>query len=369
MLNNNTDGTLMLQEIMEEPESLLGAIEQDNDSLTAAVTAIKNCRELVLTAAGSSKQAALIGRYLFSTIFGKGSEVIIASELGYFSDSMDKHTVILVLSQSGETEEVVDGLDEARKNGATIIAITNAAGSSLDLMADIKLYLNCGTELAFAATKSFIAELAVLYLLAFTADNRLNEGKEGLLKLSALLKSVLAENHSDLFTLAHSLKDKRHIYILARSVNSAIAGETALKLKEVAGIHAEGLPAGELKHGTLALIEDGTPVIVVCPDDSVYDATLNNAAETKARGAKIIGISDKNNELFDSWIRIQPVGDHFYPLICAAPLQLLSCYLAIARGINPDFPDHMLGLIRTDENGIKLGRIAKNGFSEKLFNH
>ena len=215
-------------------------------------------------------------------------------------------------------------------------------GSSIARMSDRVVYLNCGPEIGVAATKSFMSQLAILYLLAFTMANRLEEGVEKLRDdLCPKIEEILSRNGVRLRELAERTKDKNDFYYIARGINFAIAAEGALKLKEISYIHAEGMPAGELKHGTLALIEEGTPVVVICPKDYTFEETLANAAETKARGAFIIGVSEERHPLFDEWIEIDSVEEIFYPLVTIVPLQLLAYHLAVARGKDPDRPRNL----------------------------
>jgi len=267
--------------------------------------------------------------------------VVMGSEFGYFSDSIDKDTLVVAISQSGETADIIQGVKKAKDKGATIFSLVNVVGSTLARMSDEVLYLNCGPEVGVAATKSFVSQLAVLYLLAFAAVNRLEEGTESLKRVSYSINKILDENGKKLTKLAGALKKKEDFYYIARGINFAIAGEGALKLKEISYIHAEGLPAGELKHGTLALIEKGTPVVVICPRDYTYNETIANAAETRARGAFVIGVSDKPDEVFNEWIKIPEVEELFYPLVSIIPLQLLAYYLATARGLDPDKPRNL----------------------------
>ena len=148
-------------------------------------------------------------------------------------------------------------------------------------------------------------------------------------------------NNGRLYELSHQLKDRSDFYYIARGINFAIASEGALKLKEISYIHAEGMPAGELKHGTLALIEQGTPVVVICPADYTYDETLNNAIEAKSRGAYIIAVSDRESEIYDYWIKIPRVDEIIYPMVAVIPLQLLAYHMAISRGCDPDKPRNL----------------------------
>jgi len=260
----------------------------------------------------------------------------MASEFGYFSDSIDKDTLVIAVSQSGETADVIDGVKRAKERGATIFSLVNVVGSSLVRMSDRVVYLNCGPEIGVAATKTFIAELAVFYLLAFAMVNKLDQGTEKLTAVSHLIENNLNHNAVEVPGLAEKLKGKKDFYYIARGINFAIAGEGALKLKEIAYVHAEGMPAGELKHGTLALVDRGTPVVGICPCDYTFHETLSNLSETKARGAFVIGVSDRQDSMFDDWIKIPVVEEIFYPLVSIMPLQLLAYHSAVVRGLDPE---------------------------------
>jgi glucosamine--fructose-6-phosphate aminotransferase (isomerizing) len=159
--------------------------------------------------------------------------------------------------------------------------------------------------------------------------------------LNGEITKVLDWNKNELIKLSQKLKDKNDFYYIARGINFAIAAEGALKLKEVSYIHAEGMAAGELKHGTLALIEPGTPVVVICPADYTFPETLSNAMEAKSRGAYIIGVSDKESDIYDSWVKLPKVDELLYPMITVVPLQLLAYYLAVNRGCDPDKPRNL----------------------------
>ena len=171
--------------------------------------------------------------------------------------------------------------------------------------------------------------------------NQLEQGKLWIREVSSQIKENLNTNGVKVRELGSGIVDKPDFYFLARGINLAIALEAALKLKEISYIHAEGMPAGELKHGTLALIDKGTPVLVICPNDNTYYDTLSNAIETKARGAYVIGLSDVDNEVFDMWIKIPRVDEIFYPLVSVVPLQLLAYYAAIGRDKDPDRPRNL----------------------------
>jgi glucosamine--fructose-6-phosphate aminotransferase (isomerizing) len=331
----------MIKEIMEEPGAVKTAIVQDEQLFTQIAMDILRARQVVITACGTSRYAGLVGRYLFSEVASKFCDVVMASEFHYFSESVDKNTVVIAVSQSGETADVIEGVKRAKANGARIISIVNRPGSILCRMSDNVIYLNCGPEIAVAATKSFISQLAIFYLLSFAMVNKFDQAVNKLRDVSDEMASMLKRNGVGLEGLAERFRDTNDFYYIARGINFPIASEAALKLKEISYIHAEGLPAGELKHGTLALIEEQTPVVAICPNDATFYETLDNGMEAKSRGAFIIGVSDIDDKLYDHWIAIPRVDGLFYPLISIAPLHLLAYYLAIKRGKDPDKPRNL----------------------------
>jgi glucosamine--fructose-6-phosphate aminotransferase (isomerizing) len=331
----------MLKEIKEQAQVLSQIVHQDEKSFTKIALDILRARQVIITACGTSRYAALVGRYLFSRVAKKFCDVVMASEFGYFADSVDKSTVVIAVSQSGETADVIEGVKAARYAGAQVISIVNRPNSILADLSHQVIYLNCGSEIAVAATKSFLSQLAIFYLLSFSMVNSFDEAAAKIADLSDEIIRVLDWNKSELIKLSQNLKDKNDFYYIARGINFAIASEGALKLKEISYIHAEGMPAGELKHGTLALIEPGTPVVVICPADYTFPETLSNAMETKSRGAYIIGVSDKQSDIYDSWIKIPEVDEFLYPMVAVVPLQLLAYYLAINRGCDPDKPRNL----------------------------
>src|SRR5512136_1200094 len=331
----------MMKEIMEEPQAIRCATMQDKRLLLEMAIGILRSRQVVITACGTSRFAALVGRYLFSRLSGQFCDVIMASEFQYFSDSIDKNTLVIAVLQSGETADVIQGVKRAKENGATVYSMVNTVGSSLARMSDSVLYLNCGPEIGVAATKTFVSQLALFYLLAFTMANRLDDGLQDLLAICPRIEENVAKNNKKLQVLAQKTRDRNDFYYIARGINFAIALEGALKMKEISYVHAEGMPAGELKHGTLALIDRGTPVVVVCPNDYTYEETIANAHETKARGAFVIGLSEETHPIFDDWVVIPEVDEIFQPLVTVVPLQLLAYYSALTRGRDPDKPRNL----------------------------
>ena len=331
----------MLKEIMEQPAALAKTARQDESEFAEIALDILRANQVIITACGTSRYAALVGRYLFSRVAKKFSDVVMASEFGYFVDSVDKHTVVIAVSQSGETADVIEGVKAARAAGAQIVSIVNRPHSLLAGLSHRVVNLNCGCEIGVAATKSFLCQLAVFYLLSFAMANSFAAARRQVGDICDRVAEALSINNDRLIHLSQDLKDKNDFYYIARGINLAIASEGALKLKEISYIHAEGMPAGELKHGTLALIEPGTPVVAVCPADHTYDEIMNNVMEAKARGAYIIGVSDRESDIYDFWIKIPPVDELLYPLVAVVPLQLLAYHLAVARGCDPDKPRNL----------------------------
>ncbi|MGQ9468875.1 MAG: glutamine--fructose-6-phosphate transaminase (isomerizing) [Nitrososphaerales archaeon] len=328
-----------LKEIREQLSTVKSSIYQDPIKLREFCKLIKGAKRLFITASGTSFHAGLLARYLFSKISKVYCEAILASEFSQIIDWVDEDTVILAISQSGETADVLNAVKEAKERGAKILSIVNVMNSTLDRESNITLYLNCGPEIGVAATKSFTAQLALIYLLAFTmADEFISINK--LRRLSDHVESILKEEDK-VIEIAEKYKSSNDFYFIGRSIHYPIALEGALKLKELSYIHAEGMAAGELKHGTLALIDNKTPVVVLNPEDNTYHETLSNALEMKARGAKIIGVSNLNNEVYDDFILLPKIDESLYPIIEVIPLQMLAYHIAINRGADVDRPRNL----------------------------
>jgi glutamine---fructose-6-phosphate transaminase (isomerizing) len=331
----------MLKEIKEQPQAIKQSLIQDEKLLMQMAKEIKEAHQLVFVACGTSRHAALIGRYAFSKVGNVFSDVVMGSEFSYFADSIHKDTIVLPISQSGETADVMDGVRLAKANGAKIFSIVNVVSSSLARASDRVLYMNCGPEIGVAATKSFTAQLCLLYQIAFALADRLHEVQDKLRTISTQVSSEIEYYSTFIPDIANKLSDKKDFYYIARGVNFAVASEGALKLKEIAYTHAEGMSAGELKHGTLALIEAGTPIIAICPTDYTFDDSMANIMEAKARGAYVIGLSDSNSMMFDDHIKISKTDEIMYPLVTTIPLQILAYYSALARGLDPDTPRNL----------------------------
>jgi glucosamine--fructose-6-phosphate aminotransferase (isomerizing) len=327
----------MLKEIYEQPDTLLETLKQDRNKLTSVSMDILRAKDVILTACGTSRFATIVGRYLLLKIGKRMGETVVGSELQYLDASFGENTLIIAVSQSGETADVLSGVRLAKQKGSPIVSIINKPLSLLERLSNVTIPMNCGAEIAVASTKAFTSELVIFYLLAYTLANKYDEGMVELCSLPSAIRECLLQIDK-VKKVAEMLYTTEHIYYIGKGINFAIAGECALKFKEVSYIHAESMAAGELKHGTLSLIEEGTPVIGICPNDYTYQETIANLYEIKARKGFVIGISDKNNDVFDSWIPIPKVKALYYPLVCVVIGQLLAYYAAILKGINPDLP-------------------------------
>ncbi len=264
-----------------------------------------------------------------------------ASEFNYLEDFLTDKSLVIALSQSGETIDVIEPMTRAKKKKSQIVGLINTLGSTLYRMSDFKLLLGAGPEKAVASTKAYIAKLSVIFLLAYTLANEFEKGKKILLDVSNEIARLLKPEQIDIIkNLAKKLKNKEHIYTIGRGFSHSMALEAALKIKEVSYIHTEGLAGGELKHGPIALIEKNIPCIVFAPSDETYDAIISNATEIKARGGYIIGISSKPSAVFDEWIEVKDTG-YGAVITYVIPIQLLSYFLAIEKHVDPDKPRNL----------------------------
>jgi glucosamine--fructose-6-phosphate aminotransferase (isomerizing) len=301
-------------------------------------TSIRAASPLYITAAGTSYHAALLMKFRLNQEARLRCDVVLAGEFREHTDWLDKGSVVVVLSQSGETADVLEAVAMARKKGAKILAIVNAAGSTLARDSDSVLLLNCGPEVGVAATKSFTAQVAVINLVVDAVLGKTR--RNGIKELSkAIEKAILTSEQMK--KIAERYKDRSDFYFVARGFNYPIALEGALKLKELSYIHAEGMPASELKHGTLALVEKGTPVVVINPSDGPHADTLSNAEELKARGADLIGISDQHDDVYRHFVSIPRVDRKYMPIVEAIPMQLLAYWMAVAKRNDPDYPRNL----------------------------
>ncbi|MDV3278401.1 MAG: glutamine--fructose-6-phosphate transaminase (isomerizing) [Nitrososphaerales archaeon] len=327
-----------LKEINEQPRTVVSAAMQDERKLSDFAASIRRAKSLSITAAGSSYHAGLLMKFRLNKEANIRCDAILAGEFKEHSDFVGRGSAVIVLSQSGETADVMEAVKEAKKKGATILSIVNAAGSSLARESDVVLLLNCGPEVGVAATKSFTAQVVVANLVVDAVLGRKREN--GLDELSRAVEAAL-KTDDKIVGLAAMYKSKPDFYFVARGFHYPVALEGALKLKELSYIHAEGMPASELKHGTIALIEKGTPVVVVNPSGDTHDDALSNAEELKARGADVIGVSDAKDSVYMHFVEVPKVQPKYMPIVEAIPLQLLAYHTAVAKRNDPDYPRNL----------------------------
>jgi len=331
----------MLKEIYEQQAVIKGIAHTTIAQIEYLASIIKKSYGTYMVGCGSASYVALAGSYLFSKIAKRHVNHAIGSEFGYHLDFLTPKSTVIALSQSGETMDILESVKKAKEKGATIVAITNVLGSTLYRIADEKILIGAGPEIAVASTKAVTGKLAILVLLAYALSGKT---KEGIRVVAEALESVskLLEKDSirRIETLAKNLLKKEHIYVIGRGLSYPASLETAIKIKEISYIHAEGMAAGELKHGPLALVEKGTPSIAFLPDDETYGANLAGAMEMKARGGYVIGISHKPHEVFDYHLPVSDAQEAtIIPNIVTA--QLLSYYLSILKGLDPDKPRNL----------------------------
>jgi glutamine---fructose-6-phosphate transaminase (isomerizing) len=332
-----------LKEIHEQVRTVFKSMEQKPTSIETFCNILKSAKDIYVTGSGTSYHTALLAKNILSKYLRIRTEAIMSSEFQYSIESLDENSVVIAISQSGETADVLKSVQAARKKRAKVLSIVNVTTSSLARLSDCFLEVKCGPEIGVAATKSFTSQLAVLYFIMDSISGNLTGITTNSAELSSAIQQTL-ELEPIVVEIAKDTKNARDIYIVGRSIHFPICLEAALKIKELAYIHAEGIAAGELKHGPLALIDKNSVVIILNPNDSTYIDTVSNAHVIKSRGAKLIGISDKgkdDDKLYDHFIKIPSVSEQLLPLIEIIPLQMLAYYLALSNNIDPDYPRNL----------------------------
>jgi glutamine---fructose-6-phosphate transaminase (isomerizing) len=331
----------LIKEIMEQKRTIKEAINQDDEKTMAVANSIKSAYGTFLVGCGTAGKVCQAGEYFFSKIAKKHVNFAVASEFPNYEPYLTDKTLLIAVSQSGETADVLEAIEAARKKEAKVISLLNVFGSTMMRVSDDFFMINAGVEKAVVSTKATTAQLTVLLLLAHAAAGKLQEGKLLLLNTASAVNDMLNPRYEEYIkALAEKVKDAKSIYIIGRSVNYPIAQEAAIKLMETDYIPAQGFAGGELKHGPIALIEKGTPCIVLAPNDETKSAMLSNAMEVKSRGGYIIGISPENNEIFDFWIKVPDVGIAS-PIVNIIPIQMLAYHIAVLKGLDPDKPRNL----------------------------
>ena len=348
----------MMKEIMEQPAAVRAALaprlhrnEIRLDDFDFSKEELVQIRRIIITACGSAYYAGCSGRFAIEQLCRIPVEVELASELRYSNPMVDSQTLVLVLSQSGETADTIAALKECKARGARTIAIVNVVGSTIAKLADHVLYTWAGPEIAVATTKGYTTQLAVLYLFALYAAQKLGRIDEE--RFSHLVRDLLnlpkhIQQALDMNYQAAAMAEKYaspSLFFIGRNTDHAVALEGALKMKEISYIHAESYAAGELKHGTIALIEENQPVIAVCCNESLCEKTISNIVEVKARGAKVLAVAFRGNARIvsqaDDVLFIPRIDPLFSAALAVIPLQLLAYYTARNRGCDIDKPKNL----------------------------
>lgn len=340
----------MLKEIMDQKVSIARAANQNEEQIRTIAKAIREAKGTFLVGCGTAGKSCMAAEYFFSVIAEHHVNFAPASEFKVYHHFLTKDSLLIVVSQSGETADVLEAMNIAKSKGAKVLAIVNSEGSTIDREADYTLLINAGPERAVASTKGLTGQMAVLLLIAYALcdyprDSRhihsLHDGKTLLLETSAAINDLLNPRYITLLEeLAGKIQHHNDMYIIGKSWHYPMALESAIKIQEVSYIHAEGFAAGELKHGPIALIEEGTPCIALVGKDEVTSDIINNVIELKARGAFTIGISPEQHPAFDVWIRV-PEVQFAQPIVNILPIQVLSYFLGLKRGVNPDMPRNL----------------------------
>ncbi|MCS6998751.1 MAG: glutamine--fructose-6-phosphate transaminase (isomerizing) [Aquificaceae bacterium] len=334
----------MLKEIFEQPRTLSDTIRGYISRDLSLPFSLKDFRRVLVVACGTSYHAGLVGKYWIEKYAGVPVEVAYASEVRYSDMQVGEEDLVLAISQSGETADTRFSVLALKEKGSTLLSLVNVMGSALDRESDYTLYTHAGPEIGVAATKTFTAQLAVLYALAVNHTEDRQVKMENLLRVPHLVEEYLS-NSEAVRELAIRYADRRDFLYIGRYLSYPVALEGALKLKEISYIHAEGYPAGEMKHGPIALIEEKTPTIAIAPKDRVYEKMLSNIEEVLARKGKVIGVGFEGDEnlkkLCTNLIEIPPIEEDLTPFLTTIPLQLFAYYIADYLGLDVDQPRNL----------------------------
>ncbi len=349
----------MLKEIMEQPETVRATIaprikdgEVVLDGFKMTAEELKNINRIIITACGSASYAGEVGKYVIEELMRKPTDVDIASELRYRNPIIDEHTLLIVISQSGETADTIAALKEAKSRGARVLSIVNVVGSTIAKLSDDVVYTWAGPEIAVATTKGYTTQLSVLYLFAIYGATLLGTiSKEESHRLIAELEQI-PDKMQEALTMNKNIEElakkyfpKRNIFFIGRNIDAAVALEGSLKLKEISYIHSEAYAAGELKHGTISLIEDGRLVVALACYEKLFAKTMSNIKEVKARGARVLAtVTEGHTGVLEEAddVLFVPKTDPLFTASCEIiPLQLFAYYVAKFNGCDIDKPKNL----------------------------
>jgi len=328
----------MLKEIMEEPVVLEKTLKPFIDNFDN-IFDVSGYEEIHIVACGSAMYAGMIGKSLLEENSNIRVLCEVASEYRYKKILYDRKTLVIVISQSGETADTIAAMRKAKENGALTLAIVNVKGSTIARESDRQIFIEAGPEIAVATTKAYILQVAVMALLACRVTGKKDIVDE-LKRLPRLLKEVVDKRDTYL-EIAKKISDREDIFFIGRKIDYAISLEGSLKLKEVSYIHSEAYQAGELKHGTISLIDKGTPVFAIVTEDDIREKTISNICEVKARGAMIIVVSNEDGFESDYLIKVPRVSEFLQPILVVPCLQLIAYEVAKIRGCDIDKPKNL----------------------------
>jgi glucosamine--fructose-6-phosphate aminotransferase (isomerizing) len=314
---------------------------------------IKNLKKIYIVACGSAYHTGMTGKYVIEDLARIPVEVDLASEFRYRNPILEKGTLTVIISQSGETADSLAALREAKKQGIKVLGIVNVVGSSIAREADNVMYTWAGPEIAVATTKAYSTQIAALYLLALRfakvrgtiTEERFDSLLQDLCKLPEQIQTILDKNVTQIQYIASKFVAVKDSFFIGRGVDYATALEGSLKLKEISYIHSEAYPAGELKHGPIALIEEDTLVTALLTQESLYKKTISNIVEVQSRGAFVLAVTNEGNEeaekVSNMTIYIPTTDSHFTTSLAVIPLQLLSYYVSVGKGLDLDKPRNL----------------------------
>jgi glucosamine--fructose-6-phosphate aminotransferase (isomerizing) len=329
-----------IKEINEQVETIFNSGKGQDNKIRQVSELLRSAPFVYFTGSGTSYHCGLVAKALLSKYGRRKSDAIMSSEFQYLVNEIEADSVIVAISQSGETADVLEVVKKAKLLGSKIISIVNVPTSSLARLSDISVHMNCGPEIGVAATKSFTSQLTILYAIIDELSGRVVGLEEQRSRLRNAVKELVGRQKF-IEKIADEIKDAKDIYVLGRSIHYPIALEGALKIKELSYVHAEGVPAGELKHGPLALIDKNSCVMILNPNDSTFDDVKANAHEIKARGASLIGIGSSPSDIYDRFIAIPEVDEVLLPILEVIPFQVIAYYLALGKNANPDYPRNL----------------------------
>ena len=340
----------MYKEILEQAEvierTITGRLEIGSEEIPVDLNKAKQFEKIWIVACGTAYHAGLFGKDLFEKVLGVPVSVELASEFRYREPIVGKNDLAIVISQSGETMDTIAATELLKENNVHVLALVNVVGSSLARMADSVLYLHVGPEIGVASTKAYLGMLVGQLLLAkhWDESENLETTFDEIKQLPSLIKETL-KCETQIKEISKSINEKKDIYFIGRGLDYALAAEGALKLKEISYLHAEALAAGELKHGTLALIENGTPVIVTASQHHLLDKTTSNVQEVKARGAYVIAIGDNSSkklqDISNDYVTLPEASEMLSTIVSIIPLQFIAYHVANLNGESIDQPRNL----------------------------